>query len=493
MEDKQSEIGLKLTNILAGLIQVIEAVAVITIIALSLNKGIDSLVSYANNVVFEYIAIVIKTVIIGGVIMGGFMAADLMKWIEYSSLLFMNKGNTKSAIIYFLFLILVGFGFYKAEKSASEKVGHGYFSVSEDKKAYTDDANYNLRLSGKEKIKADWIARKKELDSQKSKCATCGDIEAKYNSQIASWRTKRVVIDADRIYVQNNISAIASKRDGEKLAARQKHEAEIDKKYFDEEAIYNAAIKQADNTIRHIESTIDTGKVMNEAEIRQRKQDINFWASGFSLITLMAQIVLRIGRFHFLRENNRIDEVWDENNILLDIFQTLPYIGKYFEDTYWVEKASNFKKVKDANRVEYNRSRIWNTELSLKNKAKYWAYLQEKNLKDNFISRIKFAISGKNTMVDTDLLDSFSNAYHNGYSKKKQIAENEIENNQDFSEENSENIENNSINLEGQIDDFSNSIQNIIDTLMQLKSLYSETEFEDIQAVVNILENLKTI
>lgn len=495
MENKQSEIGLKLTNILAGMIQVFEAISVITIVSLALNKGIDALVSTYGNDAAAHVAILIKVVLISLVVMGGFLVADLMKWLEYSALKFFVEKSYWKVGIYTIALGLVGYSFYLAERNASRQIGHGYFSVQEDKKAYTDDANYNLRLSGKQKIDAEWTARKKELDSQKTKCATCKDIEASYNSQINLWRSKRIITDADRVYVQNNISALEAKKSNESSVAKQKHEAEIDKKYFDEEAIYKNAISEASNTIRRIESTIDTGKVLNEADIRARKQDIDFWTSGFSWITVLAQILLRIGRFHFLLENNRIGELFDENNFMLDLMQQLPFVGKYFEDTFWAEKLGNFKKVRGANRVEYNRTQSWNTELNLKRKAKYWGYIKENGLKDNLWAKIKFMWSNEDTVPDEDFMNESSDAYNNGYSKKKQIIntaqQNIVNINNAIPQQNSANIANNAVNLNGQSDDFNKTMQEVIDLLLGLKPFYSDVEFAELQEVINILENLK--
>lgn len=498
-EERQSEIGLKLTNLGAGAIQVFEAIAIIVIAVVSMSKQFDSLQNAAPSLFIHAIIEVSRYAIIFIIFVGGFMAADLLKWLLYSGLIYVNKKEWGKAAVYLVGLLVVGTGFYLTEKTASKNIGHTYFAIPEDKTKYTDDANYNLRNTEKEKIQSAWEGRKKELKEKKSQCPDCGIIEAKYNSEILSWRRRVVSTDADRVYVQKNVSAIESKKLTEIKTAKAKREVEIDKEYREDELDYKSKMSAADNTLKTITAKIDTGRVLNQSEVDERKKQIDFWASGFSWITLIAQVLLRVGRFYFLLSKQRMDEVWDENNIVLDLFQNIPFMGMFFEDTYWVEKLGNHAKVKHANRVKYNRTQTWNTELKLKREAKYWSFIKEKSVPNNIKNRAWFIFAGANTKIDEDIFRDFQDAYQNGYSiinnqqnvyeNTPQEVENKIEENNQISQENSENNVENALNLTDELSDKEEILQIVADCEM----LLGRADENDTKDIVEIISDCKLL
>lgn len=509
-EEKQSALGLRLTNIGAGLIQVFEAILVIAISTISLSKGIDSLSEIAPTILLQDIIEVARYTSIGILFILGFMAADLMKWLLYSGLLFFKKKDFVRMSFYFVGLCAVAFGFYHVEKNASANIGHSYFSIEDDKTKYTDDANYNLRMTEKDKIQSYWNERKKELEKQKSQCPACAVIESKRNSEIAGWRKRRIVTAADSKFVADNIDAISRARDREVSEAEAQRAVEIDAKYSEEEASFKSQRSAADNTLKTITSKIDTGRVLNAEEAAERNRKIDFWASGFSWITLLAQILLRIARFHFLISADALDEIWDENNLVLDALQAIPFIGKYFEDNYWAEKSGNFKRVKEVNRLKYSKTESWNTELKNKREARYWTFIREKSIPNTLSSRLYFFVMGNKVVADEDIYNEFSSAYDNGYYKNGASSTNGVtddfsksQDSSDFPQDDfdekkndiNEDFDENIVENEGDLQQMTDieTINNLIDGLNSLVSISEQSQILLIHNLIDGLEQLKTL
>ena len=496
---KQAEIGLRMTNIFAGTIQVIEAFCIVALTISALAVQFKALIETVPELAFilhgiNYIANL-------GVIVVAFMFADLMKWLLYSSLIHYKDNEKDAEIGYGIALLACGRIFYAIEKEATYSIGHNNFSIKEDKKKYTDNENYNLRLTEKQKIQSEWDKRSKDLQSQKKDCADCKTIAANYDNQIASLQSK-VRTPEDRAWIQPKINNLASHKVAEVLAAKAQREKYIQDMYDQEQADYRARMGTANASITNITSTIDTGYIKNGEDIKEREKKIAFYSWGFSLFTLLIQALMRFWRFRLLIKLNILHEVWDENNLVLDGLQRLPKIGKYFEDNYWQSKFKNFTQKKESNAIIYQESSMWNTSLSIKRQAKYQTFIKEKEVPDNLLNQLWFFFSGKKTIPDEDLLNRMNLAYSTNKREAKrqnvlqeppQEVENKIEENNENFQENIAEIQENNIILNEQGDDFILDIENVINILNGLKDLYDQEDFAEIQNVINILENLKNI
>ena len=408
VERQQREKGLKLSRGVATAVQVFEWLSIVLIAWAFLTQKIENIVLLAPKI--EVIIRVVGYALIIVIVVAGSLMADLLKWTQLSSMLnIFHTKNYKSGAFIALIYIALAAGFITVEREMISNVGNEYAAVKKDSSKYTDDRNYTLRLSEKQAAELEYKESRKRIEN--SVCTECLDIKAKYSKELNVWKRKNGKTELDRKYINDNIRSIENKINTESKAAKDLHDAKIAKKLQDLEDSYNAETKEVKAAVQSITSRIDSAKNKNDLDIINRERKIKVIAIGTAWVTILLQLICRLSSFFDLKKLNRLNELFDENNPLLDFLQTLPIIGKYFEDNFWVVMFSNRRAQKEADKIKYEIFNTHNSNMKFMRQAKYISFLKANNYPNNFLSNIYFSFFVWKAEIDNDSLNSMKLAY----------------------------------------------------------------------------------
>lgn len=405
---RAKEIGLKLTRGVATSVQVFEWLSIVLIAWTFLFQKIDNFALLAPKLYYAIYGVGYFILLL--IIVIGSLIADFLKWTQNTSLLsFAELGNFKTGLIVGILYIAVAGGFIVGEQEMIKDIGTTHFGVPKDTSKYTDDKNYTLRLSEKDKSEKEYKDSKARIE--KSVCSECLTITSNYAKTLATWNNKRAKTEADRKYINSNISSIERKRNAEVETAKAKHEALKAQKLEQLEQEYNTEFKEVKTAVQTITSRIDSAKNKNDLDIILREKKIKAIAVGTSIFTILIQFVCRFFAFFILRDLQRLNELFDENNPLLDFLNTFPVVGKYFDDNFWAIKFKTNKAGKEANKIKYDALNDQNQRMKIRRNSKYLKWIKEHNYTDNFLTSTWFTVAVWNGEIDEDSNNAMTMAY----------------------------------------------------------------------------------
>jgi len=326
-------------------------------------------------------------------------------------------------------------------------------------KNITNDTDYNKLDSDRKELKIELESAKEEKEKAIANCFECTAIAAKYE---AKKKKHKASANPAWVKVENaQIDNANSKIEADKKEAVANKLAEVEKIKLQKIDAIQVKLDQIDNKKRRVEDVIT---IDNESEKKKgtQKKEENDAAAVF--VTPLTQVLMAIMRYIIMKRREKENKDWVEKGIFSFIFNFFAPIVSDIENFFYKREIKS--------KYDIAASRLKTIDAV-------------KEYKDSFMDdRIDTALLVGSTSELSMIVNLGTGVTITDEDEKKKY---------DLIEEKSGEKGESSLILDEKGDDFIDSINGVIELLLQLKPLYSEREFSDIQEIINILQNLKNI